>query len=157
MTAIRFNHVSVHAYDLEESARFYEQVFGMERIPSPAFPHSKVLWLRCGDQQLHLFQREHTEATPFHHFSLDVDDFEAVYLRAREGDFLDKAAWWSTIWEHPAGWLQMYIRDPAGNLIEVDCPDAASVDRSIVTEIQMLPDQRGEHANASVYLAGVSQ
>ena len=42
---------------MEESLRFYTEVFGMERLPSPDFGHS-VEWLRLGDQQLHLFQSE---------------------------------------------------------------------------------------------------
>src|SRR5436309_12920757 len=80
--AMRINHVSVHAVDLEESARFYEEVFGMERIPAPKFRHP-VIWLRLGDQQLHLFQRD-ADAPAYHHLGLDVDDFESVYLRAKE-------------------------------------------------------------------------
>ena len=35
--ATGINHVSIAAADLEESTRFYEQVFGMERIPTPTF------------------------------------------------------------------------------------------------------------------------
>jgi hypothetical protein len=30
-------HDSVHAYNLEESARFYKEVFGMDEIPAPSF------------------------------------------------------------------------------------------------------------------------
>jgi hypothetical protein len=36
MRANGFTHVSVHAYDLEESARFYMELFEMEEIPTPA-------------------------------------------------------------------------------------------------------------------------
>ena len=35
--ATGINHVSISARDLEESARFYEEVFGMERIATPIF------------------------------------------------------------------------------------------------------------------------
>lgn len=41
-----FTHVSVHAHDLEESARFYRDLFGMEELPSPDFP-SPVHWLKA--------------------------------------------------------------------------------------------------------------
>ena len=54
MRATRINHVSIAAADLEESTRFYEEVFGMERIPTPTFA-DPVQWLRVGDLQLHLF------------------------------------------------------------------------------------------------------
>src|SRR5437762_99252 len=76
------------AADLAESARFYERLFGMERIPTPVFPDVRVLWLRLGDQQLHLFERD-GPAPRYHHLAFDVDDFEAVYLKARELGLLD--------------------------------------------------------------------
>jgi lactoylglutathione lyase len=56
MLATSFNHVSVHANDLDRSVAFYEQLFGMRRIASPTFAFP-VQWLRLGRQQLHLFVR----------------------------------------------------------------------------------------------------
>ena len=55
--ATGINHVSISASDLEESTRFYEEVFGMERIATPIFD-TPVQWLRVGDLQLHLFLDE---------------------------------------------------------------------------------------------------
>ena len=42
---------------MEESLRFYMDVFGLERLPSPNFS-GQVEWLRVGEQQLHLFKSE---------------------------------------------------------------------------------------------------
>lgn len=151
MRATRINHVSVHAIDLEASARFYEKLFGMERLPTATF-RQRVLWLRLGDQQLHLFEGD--EAPRYHHLGIDVDDFEAVYLKAKELGVLDSDAFGATLREHPSGWVQMYLRDPAGNLVEVDWPDASSLDRSIVTEIVKLDDdvpQTGSAREATIY------
>jgi YD repeat-containing protein len=144
--------VSVHADDLEESTRFYEELFGMERLPTAKFQHP-VQWLRLGDQQLHLFVDE-VEAPVYHHFGLDVDDFEAVYRKAKELGVLDFETWTSPIREHPSGWVQMYIRDPAGNLVEVDWPDASTLDRSLITELTRLDKeipQTGEARTATLY------
>ncbi len=152
MGALRLNHVSIHAVDLEESARFYEELFGMERIPAPNFRHP-VVWLRLGEQQLHIFRRA-SEAPQFHHLALDVDDFEDVYLKAKERGVLDPGTWYSQIWEHPAGWVQMYMRDPAGNLVEIDWPDVTTLDRSVVTGIRKLDDdvpQTGDALDATLY------
>ena len=155
MRASRFNHVSVQALDLEESVRFYVELFGAERIPTPKFPHTEdVVWLKLGDQQLHLFKKG-GEAPVYHHFGVDVDDFEAMYLRVKELGLLDGETFAAKIWEHPAGWLQMYIRDPAGNLVEIDWPDPSTVDRSVVTEIQKMGEaapQTGDAAVATLYL-----
>lgn len=152
LRARRFNHVSILAKDVEESARFYEEVFGLERIPTPKF-RERVLWMRLGDQQLHLFERP-VEAPLYHHIGLDVDDFEAVYLKAKELGIFDSTAWGTPVREHPSGWVQMYLRDPAGNLVEVDWPDAATLDRTVVTDIAKLGDeapQVGEAATATLY------
>ena len=152
LRATRFNHVSIHAVDLDESVRFYTELFGMERIPSPNFRHP-VEWLRLGDQQLHIFLRE-TPAPEFHHIGLDVDDFEAVYVKAKERGLFEADTWYARIWEHPAGWVQMYIRDPAGNLVEIDWPDAGTLDRSLITDIRKLDDdvpQTGEALRATLY------
>lgn len=140
MPVLRINHVSVHADDLDESARFYEQVFGVERLPTPKFPDTDVVWLRLGDQQLHLFNRE-TPAPRFHHLGVEVDDFEAVYLRAKELGVLEPGAFGHTaVRELPDGAVQMYLRDPAGNLVEVVWPDASTLDRSVVTDLHRLAD-----------------
>jgi lactoylglutathione lyase len=146
--------VSVHAKDLEASTRFYEELFGMERLPTARF-RRPVQWLRVGDQQLHLFADD-TEAPRYHHLAFDVDDFEAVYRRAKELGVLDFETWDSPIREHPSGWVQMYIRDPAGNLVEVDWPDASTLDRSLITELTNLDDevpQTGDARTATLYHA----
>src|SRR2546423_7611791 len=115
MSAISINHVSIHAEDLERSAAFYEQLFGMERIPTPTFAFP-VLWLRLGRQQLHLFVRSDPRAPQFHHVGLNVDDFDAVYWRARQQRPRHHHAFLSAIYQLPARAVQMYLRDPPDNL-----------------------------------------
>ena len=154
MRATRFNHVSVHAFDLEESLRFYVDVFGMERLPSPNFSQH-VEWLRVGEQQLHLFASE-SPAPRSHHFALDVDDFEAAYLKAKELDLLDDETFGAAVRELPDGAVQMYIRDPAGNLVELNWPDISTLDRSVISTIRRVADERpqsGEAASATLYHA----
>jgi catechol 2,3-dioxygenase-like lactoylglutathione lyase family enzyme len=154
--ALRFNHVSVHADDLEESARFYEELFGMERLPTPSFPDTEVLWLRLGDQQLHLFRRD-TGPPRYHHVGIDVDDFEAAYRKAKELGVLDGTTFGASVRELPDGCVQMYIRDPARNLVEVDWPDASTLDRSVVTDLRRLADDVPQPAGAelaTLYITG---
>ena len=129
-------HVSVHAYDLEESVRFYKDFFGMEEIPAPDFA-TPVRWLRVGDLQLHLFRSENP-APAAHHFALDVDDFEAAYLRARELGIAEEEGRYSDVRELPDGAVQMYVRDPAGNLVEVNWPDVTALDRSVIPHVRKI-------------------
>jgi lactoylglutathione lyase len=128
--------VSVHAYDLEESVRFYMDFFGMQEIPAPDFP-TPVRWLRVGDLQLHLFKSENP-APARHHFALDVDDFEAAYLRAAELGIAEEG-YYSNVRELPDGAVQMYVRDPAGNLVEVNWPDVTTLDRTVIPDIRKIP------------------
>jgi catechol 2,3-dioxygenase-like lactoylglutathione lyase family enzyme len=144
--------VSISAVDLEESARFYEEIFGMERIATPTFG-VPVQWLRVGDLQLHLFL-DQSEAPPRHHLGLTVDDFDAAYLAVKErGQGAD--AWRWRLVELPSRQVQLYFRDPAGNLIELNWPDADTLDRSKYPELQRLADavpQREGSERAVLYL-----
>jgi catechol 2,3-dioxygenase-like lactoylglutathione lyase family enzyme len=138
MRATGINHVAISAPDLEASVRFYTEVLGMERVPAPRFPSQPVAWLQLDTQQLHLFQRE--GAPQFHHFGIDVDDFEAAYLKVRGLQIRDERTFMGGIFELPGGEVQMYLRDPAGNLVEVNCRDASALDRSVVTDIVRLSE-----------------
>ena len=154
MRATGINHVSISAPDLEASVRFYTTVFGLERVPAPRFSGQAVAWLRLGDQQLHLFQREGAPPPQYHHFGLDVDDFEAAYVRVRELELLEEETFLAGVVELPGGEAQMYLRDPAGNLVEIDWPDASTLDRGVVTGMVRLGDmveQGEENRGARLY------
>jgi catechol 2,3-dioxygenase-like lactoylglutathione lyase family enzyme len=151
MKATGFTHTSIHAHDLDESVRFYEEVFGMEEIPAPDFPFP-VRWLRLGDLQLHLFQSD--EAAPRgHHFGIEVDDFGAAYEKVKEVGARIREGYFSKLYELPDGAVQMYLRDPAGNMVELNWPDVSTLDRSVVTEeIEKVPAETSEARRATLYL-----
>jgi catechol 2,3-dioxygenase-like lactoylglutathione lyase family enzyme len=153
MRALGFNHLSVGSKDMDATARFYETIFGMERIPTYNFGF-KTIYLRCGELQLHIFELD--DYVPrFQHFALDVDDFHAVYEAAKAAGALDGVTFRNAVNELPDGCVQMYMRDPAGNLVEVDWPDVETLDRSKIPELKRLAefaDQSGEAQAASLYL-----
>jgi catechol 2,3-dioxygenase-like lactoylglutathione lyase family enzyme len=147
--ALRINHVSIAASNLEESTRFYEDLFAMERIPTPTF-ESPVQWLRVGDMQLHLFLAE-GPAPARHHLGITIDDFDAAYqaVKARAS-----AEWGWQLVELPSRQVQLYFRDPSDNLIELNC-DADTLDRSRYPELRRLAEaipQRSDSEDAVLYL-----
>jgi catechol 2,3-dioxygenase-like lactoylglutathione lyase family enzyme len=149
--ATRINHVSISASDLEESTRFYEELFGMERIPTPIF-ETPVQWLRVGDLQLHLFLDETGKAPERHHLGMTIDDFDEAYaaVSARMSD-----EWGAALVELPSGQGQLYFHDPAGNLIELNWSDADRVDRSQYPSIVKVADripQTEDSRRAVLYL-----
>jgi catechol 2,3-dioxygenase-like lactoylglutathione lyase family enzyme len=148
--ATRINHVSISASDLEKSTRFYEGVFSMERIPTPTFD-TPVQWLRVGDMQLHLFQDDNP-APARHHLGITIDDFDAAYeaVKAYASD-----TWGWQLVELPSRQVQLYFRDPSNNLIELNWPDADTLDRSRYPELRRIADhipQKADSREAVLYL-----
>jgi len=155
--ATGFNHVSIHAPNLEESVRFYVEVLGMEPIPTYTFAFP-VQYLRLGNLQLHIFERD-SEAPRYHHIGINVDDFEEAYTRVKKLGILERESFFEDMYELPDGSVQMYVRDPAGNLIEIDWPDVTTLDRSLFPELKRLGDsvlQTGDALRATLYLEKAS-
>jgi catechol 2,3-dioxygenase-like lactoylglutathione lyase family enzyme len=153
--ATALNHVSIPAVDVEESMAFYREVFGMEQLPAPNLGMA-VRWLRLGDLQLHLFQVDDAPGRTYQHFGIEVDDFEAAYLRLKGLGIFDDSERFSSLWELPGGEVQMYFRDPADNFVEIDWPDVATLDRSVFgADLKVLADdlpQDAENRQARLFL-----
>jgi catechol 2,3-dioxygenase-like lactoylglutathione lyase family enzyme len=133
--SLRINHVSINALDLKESVDFYVDLLGAEPIATPNFG-LPVQWLALGRTQLHLFERD-LKPTSHHHLGITVDDLEPVYRVAERRNAFDDAAFQNRLVELPGDVVQLYLRDPAGNLVEIDSP---GVDR--------LPDDMRERLKA---------
>ena len=115
---MRSNHVSVNALNLQESTDFYIDLLGAEPIATPNFG-LPVQWLALGRTQLHLFERDVT-APSHHHLGITVDDLEPVYRAAERRGAFDDDAFGNHLVELPGDVVQLYVRDPAGNLVELD-------------------------------------
>jgi len=104
---------------------------GLRNIPAPAkrredpgAPHQPnfgipVQWLALGRTQLHLFERD-LQPTSHHHLGITVDDVEPVYRAAERRNAFDFDAFGNNLVELPGDVVQLYVRDPAGNLVEID-------------------------------------
>jgi catechol 2,3-dioxygenase-like lactoylglutathione lyase family enzyme len=112
------NHVSVNARDLQRSVAFYTELLGAEPIATPNFG-IPVQWLAIGDTQLHLFERDLTP-TSHHHLGITVEDLEPVYRAAERWGAFDDEAFGNRLVLLPGDVVQLYVRDPAGNLVEID-------------------------------------
>ncbi|HLI58910.1 MAG TPA: VOC family protein [Solirubrobacteraceae bacterium] len=134
----QINHVSVHARDLQESVSFYVELLGAEPIPSPNFG-VPVQWLALGRTQLHLFERD-VEAPVHHHLGITVEDLERPYAVAARRGALDRDRGGPHLVELPGDVVQLYVRDPAGNLVELDMHGVDRLSPVLRSELQALTD-----------------
>ena len=114
----RINHVSISARNLRESVDFYVDLLGAEPIDTPNFG-IPVQWLALGRTQLHLFEKD-VQPTSHHHLGITVDDLEPAYRAAERRGAFDHEAFGNHLVELPGDVVQLYVRDPAGNLVELD-------------------------------------
>jgi catechol 2,3-dioxygenase-like lactoylglutathione lyase family enzyme len=138
VVATGINHVSIPTRDLDESERFYAELVGAERLPSPNFG-TPVRWLSIGDVQIHLLLDRHGGGGPGH-LGITVDEVAPVYERARDLGAFDPAANGHYFWELPDGVVQLYLRDPSGNLVEVNARGASALPASVRADLRVLAD-----------------
>ena len=153
MKVAGFNHLSIGTKNLAESVKFCETALGMQTIPSCNFGF-KTKYLRCSDLQLHIFELE-DHVPVYQHFAVDVDDFHAACDAAKAMGALDSATFRNPVNELPDDCVQMYLRDPSENLIEIDWPDVGTLDRSRIPGMKLLSEfaqQNEEGLAASLYL-----
>jgi catechol 2,3-dioxygenase-like lactoylglutathione lyase family enzyme len=132
----RINHVSISAPDLAESVAFYVELLDAEPIPTPNFG-VPVQWLALGRTQLHLFQSG--EQPPArHHLGITVDDLEPVYRAAQRRGAFDREAFHNHLVELPGDVVQLYLRDPGGNLVEIDQDGADRLPADMRAELKGL-------------------
>jgi catechol 2,3-dioxygenase-like lactoylglutathione lyase family enzyme len=114
------HHVNVMVDDLEAAIEFYRDVIGLEAIDTPelGFP---AQFFAIGDrQQLHVNQLDDVHPARSH-FCLRVDDFDRIVTSADERGAIDGVTW-GLATRLASGVVQLFVRDPSGNLIELNSP-----------------------------------
>lgn len=132
MRATSLNHVTLIVDDLEKAASFYEHELGLEPLPAYKFDYPAAFFKINDTQQLHVSEWEDTPSYRGH-ACLRVDDFSGAFRRFKDLGIIDIKPW-GKVRKLPDGTFQMFIRDPAGNLIEISAPPGAGVDESILQD-----------------------
>lgn len=112
----RVHHVALNVTDVQEARAFYVDLLELSEIPRPDFGFPG-LWLDLGDQQLHLFQ---SDDSPAHgqHFAFEVEDIESTL-----SDLAERGVKPVGRLDIPGAGRQAFIRDPFGNMIEINEPN----------------------------------
>jgi catechol 2,3-dioxygenase-like lactoylglutathione lyase family enzyme len=132
MTDFTIHHVNVNVDDLDAAVAFYRDVLGLplDDTPDQGF---RSQFFRIGAlQQIHM--NEIADAHPFRgHFCLVVPDFTAVFGRAKAAGAIDLKPW-GRVRRLPSGAMQMFVRDPSGNLIEIASARDADIDPALFAD-----------------------
>jgi catechol 2,3-dioxygenase-like lactoylglutathione lyase family enzyme len=119
-------HVNVMVDDLAAARSFYGDLLSLEPIPSPDLGFPAQFYRVNDDQEIHI--NELPDPPPERaHFCLRLSDFDAVFKRATEFGVIE-AETWGKVRRLPTGVMQAFVRDPAGNLIELTCEPDQVVD-----------------------------
>ena len=160
MRAAQIQHVTMIVDDLEKACAFYEHELGLEPLPTfdLDFP---AQFFRINDrQQMHVTEWEDSHSFRGH-VCLQIDDFNAAFRRMKEIGAIDVGPW-GNVRRLPDGSMQMFVRDPSGNLVELSCPKEVAVDDAIFDDDlvdsgetlyeSQRNDARGTHtADATLY------
>lgn len=126
------HHVSLIVDDLEKSRDFYTNVLGLQELPAFKFDYPVQFYQINETEQLHL--TEWQEAPLFRgHFCLEVDDFNTAFYQFKELGVIDTAPW-GKVRKLKNGAMQMFVRDPAGNLIEITYRGSEPIDPAIMQD-----------------------
>ena len=120
------SHISVTVTNLEDAKGFYGGVLGLREIARPDFRFPGAWYALDGNLALHITVKDALPWRPEDprrfdtrdpHFALAVADADATHARIQASglplfDFADT----------PTGLRQLFIRDPAGNMIELIGP-----------------------------------
>lgn len=141
---LSINHVTVIVNDLEEACRFYEEEFNLEPLPAFKFDYPAQFYRINSEQQLHLTEWEDTPSFRGH-FAIHVDDFSECFRRMKARGVIDTSPW-GKVRRLPDGGMQMFVRDPSGNLVEISCPASEPVDESIF-EDELVQSEPGAYVS----------
>jgi catechol 2,3-dioxygenase-like lactoylglutathione lyase family enzyme len=112
--------------------RLYTDVLGLTRAPTPPLDFPAQFIAVDEYQQIHLNRLD--DVTPERaHFCMRVADFNGVYRRAKEAGVIETKTWGHAR-RLASGVMQVFVRDPAGNLIEIACDPDQPVDEDIFND-----------------------
>ena len=118
MALVKFDHVNVRTANVVVMSAFYTEVLGLEQLPRPDFGFPGA-WLCSEGQQIHLMQVEKHEAPEGQHFAFRIDDMDESIAELQGRGVKIKGPF-----DIPGSKArQAFLRDPSGNLIELNQPE----------------------------------
>jgi catechol 2,3-dioxygenase-like lactoylglutathione lyase family enzyme len=138
MSISQIHHVTLIVDALDAACDFYEEVFGLELINMVNLDFPAQFYRIGENQQLHI--TEWPDAHSFRgHVCFQVDDFMSVFRKAQALGAIDTRPWGKAR-ILPNGAVQMFLRDPSGNLLEISCKAGTPLDRDVLSSALFEPE-----------------
>lgn len=112
------HHVTLVVSDLSKAVHFYEKFLGLEPISRPNYDFDGQ-WYHCGNIEIHLLVAEEHPRPSRRHIAFEIEDFDKIVARL-DSERVHIASG-PGIRTHD-GTRFVFVHDPAGNLIEINCP-----------------------------------
>ncbi len=125
-------HVNVNVDDLDLALAFYRDVVGLELDATPDQGIRSQFFRLGGGQQIHMNELSDQHAYRMH-FCLVVSDFPGLFERAKAAGAIDTRPW-GRIRRLPGGAMQMFLRDPSGNLLEIASSRDATIPSALLRD-----------------------
>ncbi len=124
------NHVTLIVDNLEKCAEFYEKELGLEPIPAFNFDYPVMFYKITDTQQLHLSEWE-DDMSFRGHVCFKVNNWSELFWKFKEQRIIDTTPW-GHVRQLTDGAMQMFVRDPSGNLLELSSrPNSEEIDPKI--------------------------
>lgn len=124
------NHATLIVDDLERARTFYSGTLGLEEIPAYDFDYPVMFYRLADGRQIHV--TEWQDARSFRgHVAIEVADFGAAFRALK--DRIDVGPW-GRVRRLRDGTMQMFVRDPAGNLLEISQRPGGPVDPEVTSD-----------------------
>lgn len=137
MNDFHLHHINVNVDNLDEAVAFYRDIVGLPLEPTPDQGFHSQFFRIGANQQIHM--NEIADCHQFRgHFCILAPDFTAVFRRARQAGVID-AKPWGRVRKLPSGSMQMFLRDPSGNLLEIGSARDAVIDPALFADEMVEP------------------
>lgn len=118
MKVLRMRSWNLHAGDLDQTAKFYQQALGAEITAEQTIAGVKVLRLRAGETGLGLFDAAEKRAPGVPHHTFDIEGPSDAQDLIRELEAKGIKTDGMRLHGHGPGY-SVYIVDPSGNRLEL--------------------------------------
>lgn len=116
MNVLGVHHVAIGVKDVPEAIEFYG-LLGLVPLPRPDFGFPGA-WLQAGSQQVHLLETATVPPGAENHYAFQVHDLDEIVAHLSAHGVKARISG-----RVPGAGKQAFIKDPSGNVVELNQPD----------------------------------